>query len=346
VASVEGVMHGVYVLWWVEERHVPLAAVAAILAAGDLAVSALELPTGWIADRYGYRVSLIVGSLLQVAGMLAAWLGRGVPGVLASVLLIAAGDAFRSGADQALLFRSCVAVSDANFQRREAHARALQLGALVALVVAGGAIVGTWGFDVGWLLETLCCASGLALACAMVEPPGRAEDDRTDRPAGGDTEWPPLRRPNRIGHIRAIAATILPTSVLVAAASGGLFLVQSAGADPIGMTLAVAAATLAEAAGAFAGARVAPTTGVQVALSAAGIAAAIASFAIPAAFHAAVAAACFFMGVAEPVRAAAIQRVANDRVRARAASLASACDKVCTTAALLAAGLVPRRGRR
>src|SRR5215831_18204902 len=109
-------MHGLYVLWWVQERHIPVAAVAAILAAGDLAVSAFDLPTGGIADRYGHRVSLIAGSLLQIAAMLFAWFGRGVPGVLASAVLIAAGDAFRSGADQALLYRSCMAIGDRKFQ--------------------------------------------------------------------------------------------------------------------------------------------------------------------------------------------------------------------------------------
>ena len=48
-------MHGLYLLWWVEERQVPAASVAAILAAGDLAVLAFELPTGWFADRFGHR---------------------------------------------------------------------------------------------------------------------------------------------------------------------------------------------------------------------------------------------------------------------------------------------------
>src|SRR5262245_56117554 len=131
-------MQGLYVLWWVQEKHVPVAAVAAVLAAGDLAITVLELPTGWFADRRGHRASLILGSLLQIAGMLFAWLGEGISGVLASSLLIAAGDAFRSGADQALLYRSCVATGTSDFQQREARARGLQLASLVALVIAGG----------------------------------------------------------------------------------------------------------------------------------------------------------------------------------------------------------------
>jgi hypothetical protein len=66
-------------------------------------------------------------------------------------------------------------------------------------------------------------------------------------------------------------------------------------------------------------------------------------FSIPNAFVPGVVALCFLMGLAYPLRAASIQRVAADRVRARAASLASACDKALATVALVAAGWLPIR---
>src|SRR5215471_9295387 len=111
-------MQGLYLLWWVRERHLSAFTVAIILAAGDLALFALEIPTGMFADRFGHRTSLIIGSTAQVCGMLWCWHGRGIPGVLVASLLIALGDAFRSGADQALLYRSLAALSrEAQFQR-------------------------------------------------------------------------------------------------------------------------------------------------------------------------------------------------------------------------------------
>ena len=242
-------MHGLYVLWWVRERHVSVAAVAVILAAGDLAVSLLELPTGWLADRRGHRVSLITGSLFQIAGMLFAWLGAGIPGVLASSLLIAAGDAFRSGADQALLYRSCAAVGDAAFQRIEAHSRSLQLASLVALVLAGGAIVEAWGFSAGWLVETTLSVAGLATACAMVEPPpspNGASAKPEAAPFAAAREWPD------IGHLTTLAALIVPAAVLSSVAAAAVFLVQAApDIKPARMTAFVATVTLAEAAGTY-----------------------------------------------------------------------------------------------
>jgi MFS transporter len=336
-------MHGLYVLWWVRERHIPVAAVAATLAASDLAVSVLELPTGWVADRFGHRASLIAGSLLQIAGMVLAWQGRSAPAVVAACLLIAAGDAFRSGADQALLFRSCLALGERSFQRREAHARALQLAALVALVLAGGAIVRVWGFDAGWLVETLLCVGGLAIAAAMIEPPphddgaGDGEEERAGAGSAAGVEAPRARR------LAALIAIVMPAALLGAATAAGMFVVQSAtDADPVGMTVFVATATLAEAGGALAGARAAAAPRTQLALLALGAALFAAAIVVPYAFQPGIVALCFLTGVAGPLRAAAIQSVASDRVRARAASLASACDKIVGTVSMLIAGAVPR----
>src|SRR5262249_28531514 len=129
-------MHGLYILYWVREQHVPAALVALALVVGDAALTLLEVPTGWLADRCGHRASLIVGSLLQVVGMLLWWLGPGVPGLFAASICVALGDAFRSGADQALLYRSCAALRRADaFQQIESRARAIQLVALVGFIL-------------------------------------------------------------------------------------------------------------------------------------------------------------------------------------------------------------------
>ena len=116
--------------------------------------------------------------------MLCCWLGQGVSGVLAASLLVAVGDVFRSGADQALLYQSC-AVLDRHheFQKIEATARTVQLAAMVGLVLAGGAIVERWGFGAGWFVETALCAVGLIIACAMVEPPARGDESESEAAA-------------------------------------------------------------------------------------------------------------------------------------------------------------------
>jgi hypothetical protein len=336
-------MHGLYVLWWVQEKHVSVAAVAAILAAGALFVTVLELPTGWLADRRGHRPSLIIGSLLQIAGMLFAWLGHGIPGVLASSLVIAAGDAFRSGADQALLYRSCAAVGDAHFQRRVAQARGLQLVALVGFVLAGGAIVSAWGFATGWFIETAISVIGLAIACAMAEPPARADTIAEENSSPSSDGLTTSRPSDVVRQLGSLLALIAPAALVCAAASAGTFFVQSA-ADrgPAEATILIATVTLAEAAGSFVAPHAVAGVRTQLLLAALGIGAVGAALVVPGAFQPSIVALSLLTGLMFPLRAAAIQRVAAAGVRARAASLASACDKAFATAALLLAGVAPR----
>ena len=336
-------MQGLYLLWWVQSRHISAALVGAILAAGDFTLLLVEVPTGWFADRFGHRRSLIVGSTAQVLGMLACWLGRNVTDLIAACVLVAVGDAFRSGADQALLYRTCVALGrEGDFQRVESRTQAARLAGLVALVLAGGAIVTRWGFNAGWAAETALCAAGVAIACAMREPP------RADAAATNDGDAKP-RAARRMG-VRTIISLLAPAALLGAAASGASFLAQTAGdSEPARNTLLVAFITLAEAAGAAlamrasaAGAR-AQARLVVLALLTIGVASAF-----PATLVAVVIALSFLAGIAYPLRAAAIQRAVPDEVRARAVSAASACDMAIKMIALPLAGAyrVRRSSRR
>jgi MFS family permease len=326
-------MHGLYLLWWVQEKQMSPAVVAAALAAGDIALAILEVPTGWIADRFGHRVSLIAGSTVQVLGMLCCWWGRGLPGLVAASVLVALGDAFRSGADQALVYRSCVALGrEQDFQAIEARTRALQQAALVALVLIGGWLVDAWGFAAGWALESALCAAGIAMACAMVEPRAAVIDSDITPPA----PW--------TGNRRRMLAIVLPATLLGAAAGAASFVAQTGGGwDALHVTRFVAVVSLAEAAGAATAMRMRAGLAVQMWMLAIGTAIVAASFAVPSWLNVAVVALSFLGAVAHPVRAAAIQRAVADHVRARAASFASACDTVLAVITLPIAGALRRK---
>jgi hypothetical protein len=338
-ASVEGLMHGLYLLWWVEEKQMSPAMVAAVLAAGDLALMCLELPTGWFADRFGHRASLIVGSSVQAIGMVWCWLGEGGSGLVTASVLVALGDGFRSGADEALLYRTCLALDrEDDFQQIEAKSEAAALAALVVLVLAGGVIVHTGGFAAGWLAEIMLSVVGLAIACAMREPPAHPHPVSEDRAANHGT---PIR-------YRSLAIAILPAAFLGGVASAASFLAQTAGAaSPASVTALVAALTAAEAGGCALASRLPLTTSRdQVRLLALGWMLCIVAAVMPAALPPVALGLAFLMGIVEPLRAAAIQRLASDRIRARAASAASACDMAVNLLALPLAGLWRSSRRR
>ena len=325
-------MDGLYLLWWVQEKQMSPALVAATMAAGDLLLMGLEVPTGWFADKFGNRRSLILGSFIQVAGMICCWLADGVPGLVLACLLVAVGDAFRSGADQALLYRSCVELNrEDEFQKIEARARAVHVIALAALIVFGGAIVSTWGFAAGWIAETLLCTAGGLIAYAMVEPPEHADaEEEGSTPTGIG-----IRIPWKLA-----AAVILPLAFLDAITQAGSFIMQTNGAaGPSEVTLIVALITLADAAGSTLAMRL-PAVGLrgQIALAAVGAIVAGIALTIPSALVPATIALSFATGLSHPLRASEIQRLASDGMRARAASVANACDMALSTLLLLVTG--------
>jgi len=333
-------MHGLYLLWWVQEKHIPAPTLAVVLAVGDLALMALEVPTGWLADKFGHRKSLIAGSAVQVVGMLLCWLGRGVPGVLAASLLVALGDALRSGADQALLYRTCLTLDrEADFQRIQGQTYAWQAVALLIQVLAGGFIVQRWGFAAGWIVETIMCGVGLGIACAMVEPPsaGDTRSESVDRTADGD-DAQPTSHP-RTSHVRFIAL-MLPAAFVASGHTAAAFLVQTmGGSSAVQMTWLVAAIALAEAIGSA----IATKAGdaglrMQVAIGLFGVLTLLTGLAVRPLLVPSAIVLSLLDGLALPLRSVAIQRLADDTVRARAASIASACDMALKTIALPLAG--------
>ena len=332
-------MHGLYLLWWVQEKQMSPAVVASTIAAGDLLIMLLEVPTGWFADRFGHRRSLILGSFVQAVAMLLCWLGEGVPGLLAANVLVAVGDAFRSGADHALLYRTCVALDrEPDFQRLQSRTEAIRLTSMVGLVLAGGAIVTTWGFAAGWIAETVLAAAGFAMACAMTEPPPATEPSDDVEADGAAQERVPFR---------VLFALMAPVALLGSTASIASFLAQTTGhGEPARMTVLVAVVTLAEAMGSGVAMRITGAGAPMLrALFAAGVAGVIIAATVSSAFLPMVVTLAFLDGIAHSIRAGAIQRAVPDHVRARAASLASACDQAFHLITLPIAGVWQTRRR-
>jgi hypothetical protein len=211
----------------------------------------------------------------------------------------------------------------------------------VVLLLGGGVVVTRWGFAAGWAAEVGFSLAGLAIACAMVEPPsdGNPSDRRESMPAVST-------RPVRRAH--AIAFLVIPAALLGGAASASSFLAQIGGsAGPVGITILVAAITLAESAGAAtAGFVTGASLRGQWTLAAVGAAVGLMAVSIPTTLLMAAVALSFLVGLAQPIRAGLLQRLAHDDARARMASAASACDMVCSAVALLLAGGWSRATRK
>ncbi|MDH4195897.1 MAG: MFS transporter, partial [Candidatus Aminicenantes bacterium] len=79
-----------------------------IQAAYTLAVLALEIPSGYLADVVGRRRTLIMAGVFFPLGLVAYALGRSFAAFVAAELILALGNSLRSGCDSALLYDSLV----------------------------------------------------------------------------------------------------------------------------------------------------------------------------------------------------------------------------------------------
>src|SRR5262245_11450264 len=90
-----------------------------------LAVVVFEFPSGYMADRVGYRRSLLIGAGFWIAGWILYGRASSFGGVALAEIVLGAGSAFFSGADRALLWVSLAAAGqDKHYTRWDGRIRA------------------------------------------------------------------------------------------------------------------------------------------------------------------------------------------------------------------------------
>jgi MFS family permease len=97
----------IYTLYWTiyitAELHAPLFRALQVVSAGNLLAIFLEVPTGWFADRFGRKISLVLSSSCCIAGLCMYATATSVGAYLMVGIAIAqTGWSLMSGADKAL----------------------------------------------------------------------------------------------------------------------------------------------------------------------------------------------------------------------------------------------------
>ena len=235
---------------------------------GALALSAiyyasvvvLEVPSGYASDRLGRRPTLVASA----GAFLLAYVGFALADSFAALALcqtlLAAGMAFRSGCDSAFLHDSLAALGEgARYGDEEARAGTVSMTATGLSCLAGGAL-GALSLAWPYALSAAVACAGVALALALVEPPGE----------GGEAAGSPILQARRVAggladpvlawllayHVLAFALAHVPFEFyqpwlkLLGASEGGAWL---AGGDrtPLVSGVVFALSMFGGAAGAF-----------------------------------------------------------------------------------------------
>ena len=162
----------------------------------DVATTVLEVPSGYMSDRMGRRLTLIGAAIALLAGTALITLGSSFAIFAGGQILLGAASAFRSGTDTSLLYESLTAEGRAD--EVEAHElRAWRFGftALALSAVTGGALAlfsGTLPFAAG----AVAAAILLAVTLQLQEPPHK------------------LRAPERFEDIRSLRANFANPTLL------------------------------------------------------------------------------------------------------------------------------------
>jgi len=141
-----------------------------LYVAYDLSVTALEVPSGWMSDRIGRRITLIAAALAYALGLVLLGIGGGFAILLVGQFLLGAARAFVSGTDTALLYQSLVQTGrDAEMEHQTLRAWRFGFVCLGLSAVIGGAMA-LVSHPLPFFASALALCAALYCAVRFTEP--------------------------------------------------------------------------------------------------------------------------------------------------------------------------------
>jgi len=252
----------IWVVYLTDYRGITLAQVG-IMEAFFWGVKLIaEVPTGAFGDRFGRRLTFIVGTVVEGSGILIFALADDFPLLLLSYVLWSLGFAFRSGNESAYIYDALAAEDrESEFAQRQGRFAAALHVAFTAGGVAGAAFAAKTSLMLATMAGVVGPLLGVGVLLLMQEPPRR----------GPTTHLPyaeTLRGAWRVLRERAALRWAIVFEFMLSAASPANFLLMQPFLGHHGVPIAwfgvaFAPAGLAFAAGSIASARLLSRLGLK-----------------------------------------------------------------------------------
>ncbi len=173
----------------VRERGLSRGDYATLQSVYYFAMVALELPTGWLADRIGRKIPLILGPCFFSAGFFLMFVATDYQSFAIAELLQGTGHALLSGTPSALLYETLLAEGRRDQYLRLESSMSMWRTLGTALSFLAGGLIGTiFGLPAVALATSFFCLFGVLAALGLRETVGRQPRSvKIQRPNGGTT---------------------------------------------------------------------------------------------------------------------------------------------------------------
>ncbi len=148
-----------------EMRHIFI-----LQAIYSIAIVALEIPSGYLADVLGRKITLVLGTILGFFGFLTYSFSYGFVGFLIAEVILGLGQSLISGADSALLYDSLLESGKKN-KYIKYEGRMVSIGNFAeAIAGISGGLLATLSLRYPYYAQTLVAFIGIPAALLLIEP--------------------------------------------------------------------------------------------------------------------------------------------------------------------------------
>jgi|TARA_B110000971_G_scaffold144264_1_gene147402 MFS family permease len=207
------------IIWlFYEENGLTITDLFLIQAIYSVTIATLEIPSGYVADVFGRKNSMVTGTFFGFLGILIYSLSFGFGGFLLAALCLGVGQSFISGSDTALMYDSLVEINRSNeFIKLEGRTISMGNFAEAIAFVIGGSLAEI-SLRTPFYYQVVIAFTGFTIALFLIEPKG----DRLQ-----DGKRKPWRNIKKIIHYAMIENNILRAYIFYSAIFGAATLTMA-----------------------------------------------------------------------------------------------------------------------
>lgn len=158
------------VVLFYEENGLGMADVLLLKGIYSVAIVVFEIPSGYFADTWGRKNTLIIGSILGTLGFVTYSVSGAFMGFLAAELMLGVGQSFISGSDSALLYDSLLQEGkEKDYVKMEGRVMSVGNFAETLAAVAGG-LLAEISLRTPFVVQIFVAALAIPAALTLMEP--------------------------------------------------------------------------------------------------------------------------------------------------------------------------------